>query len=96
MTAPDEQAKNAMKPRMPTMASVALQASPRASCQATSACMRIMSAEPPMIIALRPNLSMTKNARTVKMRFTVPTPIVPTSEAISLPLPKIMSKMRGA
>ena len=55
-----------------------------------------MSAEPPMIIALRPNLSMTKNARIVKTRFTVPTPIVPTSEAISLPLPKIMSKMRGA
>ena len=44
---------------------------------------------------LAPDLVL-KNARIVNVRFTAPTPIVPASEAISLPSPKIMSKMRGA
>ena len=96
ITAPELHAKNAMNPRMPTTASVALHLSPSESCHATSECMRIISEAPPMIITRRPNLSMMKNARIVKKRFTVPTPIVPASEAISLSAPKIMSKMRGA
>ena len=89
MTAPEEIPKKAMKPSIPETA-IAAFGEESDSCQATSPCMAIIIAEPPMIIARRPKRSITRNANMVKMRLTAPTPIVPARAANSLPSPKII------
>ena len=95
ITAPEETAKNAMNPSMPATASVAFGTGIE-SCHATSACIAIIIDAPPIIMARRPNRSITGNASRVNVRFTTPTPIVPASAASSLPSPKIIWNIRGA
>ena len=84
-----------MKPRMPETAIAAFGWGSE-SCQATIACITIISDAPPMMSARRPNLSMKRNASIVNVRLTTPTPIVPARAASSLPSPKIIWKIRGA
>ena len=96
MTALAENATAAMKPYTPNIASHGVHAEPRDICHATSPCIAAIAAHPDIRSGRRPNRSIRKNAATVKMRLTIPTPIVPASATMPLPSPKIILKMRGA